>query len=508
MLVPTRFEREKFELQAVLASDLFQRAPVQAQVLGYLCSRYFEGTADQLNEYAIAVEALGRPAHFDNKRDSIVRVEIHALRKRLRDYYAAEGVGHPVQIRIPQGHYVPTFAVGDQPRPAVTATLPVRPPETPAPVAPRNTNRLVWLAVLTVAVAAPAIFLAGRHLTSAKRSDPVIRADGPAALAGKREIRIMAGVGHGTYIDSVGHVWESDRFFNGGSPASGSSRPIAYTHDAVLYQNRREGAFSYDIPLTQGVYELRLHFAETVWGENNIAGGGETSRLFHIYINDKEIVHNFDVIGNAGVGAAAVLAFRDLSPTADGKLHIRLAPMTDLPFLNGLEITPGIAGRMRPVRFIAADRPYTDKAGRYWLPDRWSNGGQITLRRSPVSNTSAPELYQGERYGNFSYRIPVAPGRYRLTLFFAERWFGPGTPAGGGPGSRLFDVFCNGAALLQGFDIYRRAGGADRALAVSFRHLKPNGQGRLDLSFTPANNYALLNALEVTDEAGGENDIG
>jgi hypothetical protein len=72
----------------------------------------------------------------------------------------------------------------------------------------------------------------------------------------------------------------------------------------------------------------------------------------------------------------------------------------------------------------------------------------------------------------------------------------------------LFDVFCNGAALLQGFDIYRRAGGADRALAVSFRHLKPNGQGRLDLSFTPANNYALLNALEVTDEAGGENDIG
>ena len=37
------------------------------------------------------MEALGRPADFDQKRDSIVRVEAHRLRKRLREYYEADG---------------------------------------------------------------------------------------------------------------------------------------------------------------------------------------------------------------------------------------------------------------------------------------------------------------------------------------------------------------------------------------------------------------------------------
>ena len=166
----------------------------------------------------------------------------------------------------------------------------------------------------------------------------------------------MAGVDHGSYVDSFGHLWQGDRFFKPGSAAHGPYRAIAYTRDPTLYQNRREGAFSYDIALKKGVYEVRLHFAETVWGEDNIAGGGETSRLFHTYINDREVVHCFDVIGNAGAGVAAVLAFNDLSPMADGKLHVRLVPLTDLAFLNGLEITPRIAERMRPILLIARDR--------------------------------------------------------------------------------------------------------------------------------------------------------
>ena len=71
----TEFEQEKREYQSLLASGIFDRAPNLAQVLTYVCEKYFEGAAEQIKEYNIAVEALGRPAGFDQKRDSIVRVE-------------------------------------------------------------------------------------------------------------------------------------------------------------------------------------------------------------------------------------------------------------------------------------------------------------------------------------------------------------------------------------------------------------------------------------------------
>src|SRR6266567_1070003 len=101
------FERERRELEAVLVSGIFKRAPNLAQVLTYVCSKYFEGTAEQIKEYNIAVEALGRPPNFDQKRDSIVRVEAHRLRRRLREYYDSEGATHAIRIEIPAGTYAP-----------------------------------------------------------------------------------------------------------------------------------------------------------------------------------------------------------------------------------------------------------------------------------------------------------------------------------------------------------------------------------------------------------------
>src|SRR5580700_1249214 len=103
------FTQEKNALQSVLASGIFNRAPNLAHVLTYICERYFEGEGAQIKEYNIAVEALGRPAGFDQKRDSIVRVEAHRLRKRLREYYEAEGAGHSVRLDIPSGQYAPQF---------------------------------------------------------------------------------------------------------------------------------------------------------------------------------------------------------------------------------------------------------------------------------------------------------------------------------------------------------------------------------------------------------------
>jgi len=60
--------------------------------------------------------------------------------------------------------------------------------------------------------------------------------------------------------------------------------------------------------------------------------------------------------------------------------------------------------------------------------------------------------------GTFNYAIPVAPGRYRVTLKFAETY-----PAQFRVRERIFDVYCNGLALLRNFDVYAEAGRSNRA---------------------------------------------
>ena len=74
-----RKEQAKAELDAILSSGLFAHAPSLAQFLSYICSKCLDGETSQIKEYNIAVEALGRTPDFDQKRDSIVRVEATSL---------------------------------------------------------------------------------------------------------------------------------------------------------------------------------------------------------------------------------------------------------------------------------------------------------------------------------------------------------------------------------------------------------------------------------------------
>ncbi len=476
------YRAERAELEALLASDIFARAPRLAQILSYVCEKYFQGQIDQIREYNIAVEALGRPANFDQKEDAIVRVEAHRLRKRLQQYYEQEGAGHRIQIAIPPGQYVPVFVPGvPGPRPA-------------------KWRGWVWLAGVALAVATLAFGFAIRRAGRPAGSDPPAR---PVAAAGQA-VRILAGFSVDQYIDSQGNTWLGDRYVTGGAAvASQPGHPIARTQDPSIFQNRREGDFQYDIPLAPGVYQLHLLFVETTYGAGNLEGGGETSRLLNVTANGRPLLTQFDIISDAGgSNTADIKVFKDISPGPDGFLRLRFAGLRNRAVLSGLEILPALPGRMLPVRIVTREQPHFDKQGRLWGADRFFSGGRLVARTNPVSGTADPELYRSERYGNFTYTIPVADeGRYRLTLRFAETWFGPNQPGGLGPGSRIFDVYCNGVALLKNFDLYREAGGEARALEKTFRGLSPNAQGKLVLSFVPIKNYACINAIEVVDES-------
>jgi hypothetical protein len=79
------------------------------QLLRYLVQKTFDSSAEALKEYTIGVEALGRPLDFDPKADPIVRVQIHRLRQKLKEYYDSDGLHDSILIEIPKGRYLPIF---------------------------------------------------------------------------------------------------------------------------------------------------------------------------------------------------------------------------------------------------------------------------------------------------------------------------------------------------------------------------------------------------------------
>src|ERR1700722_13916749 len=105
----SKLEAERAEVDDILSSGVFGRTNNPIRLLTFVCEKYFEGAIDEIKEYSIAVNALGRPESFDPQVDTIVRVTAHTLRKRLENFYRSAGAEHAVHICLPPGHYVPKF---------------------------------------------------------------------------------------------------------------------------------------------------------------------------------------------------------------------------------------------------------------------------------------------------------------------------------------------------------------------------------------------------------------
>jgi hypothetical protein len=498
---------QKAEYEAIVSSGVFPPHTNPARLLRYVADCYFKGERD-VSEYAIAVDALGRRKDFDPKQDAIVRVEAHRVRKRLSEYYEAEGAAHEIRLVIPPGSYLPVFV----PRDGASAleAAPGLPPETPiAPEHARRRQLLLLAAVCAVCVVATVILLVRTRASVPPAPSAPAAPPAATAAAGFSELRILAGASAG-YKDRLGRVWSADRYFHGGEAWAARYRRIFRTQDPQLFLTCRQGTeFGYDIPLPPGSYELRLYFAETFYGDDNTEGGGESSRMFTVTANGVPLLHEFDPLSDAGgSNTADARVFSGISPASDGKLHLQFSAQYQLKsvaILNGIEIVAGGRPGALPVRWVASDSAVVDSAGRLWQPDQFSNGGRIRIHTEPVENAAEPALYRTERYGHFTYAIPVPQAAtYTLRLYFSEHWFGLENFGGKtAAGMRVFDVYSNGVALLRNFDIAREAGGPLKSSIQTFRGLHPNAQGKLVLSFVPIRDYACLNALEVAGEREG-----
>lgn len=537
----TGFTEERAALASVLDSSTFKKSPNLARLLTYICEQYFSGDAQRLKEYSIAVDVYGRPESFTPAEDSIVRVEAHRLRKKLRTFYSGAGSDEHLEISIATGQYVPRFVPrtrvtanpengAEQAKPAIAAKpveqiafeadqVRAEVPLTEVPVTVDNhqapESRVVarpqahrstmarWIAGLSmsagllllcgfIAFHRPERGLAASRGTSENALDPL-------PPRGTPEVRIRCGYSKGSYHDYKGNLWLSDRYFSGGIPLQLSNQYIAGTRDQQLYLTMRSGTFSYSIPAPPGTYELHLHFSETTYSPASTLGGGENSRVFNVLLNGQPLLNEFDIISDAGSGTADVRVFRDVHPDATGHVRLDFSGLISQPTLNAIELLPGVPGRIHPIHLVAQNAFFTDSSGQVWEPDNYFVGGVLASDKVTVMDTYDPGLYFTQRYGNFTYAIPVDRGSYTVRLYFAETYFGTAISGTGGPGHRVFDIFSNGVALARNVDIAKEAGVA-HALVKTFHGLTPNAQGKLVLAFRPDQNYAAVNAISVEQE--------
>ena len=510
---PVHAGLERAELQEVLASQLFVRSPTLAHLLSYLCEKKFAGETEHVKEYSIALDVFGRQDSFDQDTDSIVRVQANRLRKRLAEYYRGEGATHALRITIPIGQYVPSFERVETPTepPGASVLTGGTPSAKGTPRALFSGNRKSGI-LLAGTILLAMLAITGLAVRQRLQTRPVLVSSSqaapsppelPAGLPVGDELRIVAGATR-TYVDRAGKSWNPDIYFSGGKPVRSPVPHIWRTLDSSIYRSSRQGDFHYDIPLKDGTYELRLHFAETFYGPEEIGGGGEGSRIMTVNANGKPLLSEFDVALDAGGSRTAdVKVFTGISPAQDGKLHLDFSSVRGgSAMLSAIEILPGLPARQRPVRIVARDVPYYSDDSRWWGPDNYFKGGQITASDQPATDEDDPELFETERWGHFSYAIPVSAGRYVATFYFIERRFdaanrdrygdSDATPQGG----RLFSVFCNGKVILRDLDLIKLAG-ENHPVNRRVGGLEPNAQGKLLLEFVPTRSYATVSAIEV-----------
>lgn len=150
------------------------------------------------------------------------------------------------------------------------------------------------------------------------------------------------------------------------------------------------------------------------------------------------------------------------------------------------------------IRINAGGGGYTAADGRFFEADRYYGGVDrtSTIVEGDILNTTDDALYQSGRSSeNFNYAIPVQNGTMKVTLHFAETFWGVYPGREGKAGQRLFNVNAEGGNKLASYDIFARAGGSLKAVKETFEVEVIDNM--LNLDFRALADKARLCAIEV-----------
>ncbi len=288
--------------------------------------------------------------------------------------------------------------------------------------------------------------------------------------------------GGSQYVSGSG-LFQADTFFQGGTAEPYSDRPIANTSDPQLYLTHRTGtSFSYNIPVTNGSYVLRLYFAECSY----TAAG---QREFNVNVNGSAWLTNFDIFATAGAANTAVIMTTPI--TVSGR-QVKLDFVSQLTGVNAvaqaIEILPASSGALS---LNCGGGDLQTSEGLFSADSYFTGGTAEPYTSRPIAGTADPQLYLSHRTGSsFSYTIPVSNGSYQVKLYFAECSYS-------GPGQRLFNVNLNGAPWLTNFDIFSAAGGANTAVVVGTSTVVSGGQVKLEFTSQLTGVNAVVQGIQI-----------
>src|ERR1700730_14209398 len=142
------------QVQRIIQSKAFRTSEVHRNLLHYLAEKSLSGTADSLKEYTVGLDVFAKPASYDPRQESVVRMHVARLRQKLAEYYRTEGVDDPVFVDVPKGGCGVTFEPRETAPAAVAAAVSVEDPQ----AAPNRRKETVLSVLLVLAVMSASYF--------------------------------------------------------------------------------------------------------------------------------------------------------------------------------------------------------------------------------------------------------------------------------------------------------------------------------------------------------------
>jgi large repetitive protein len=212
-----------------------------------------------------------------------------------------------------------------------------------------------------------------------------------------------------------------------------------------------------------------------------------------VLVNEHKFATNLDLFAEVGNRNAyiveAVIEIVDVNAL---EIVISLLNLVENPQISAYEIYDVTGDPMfEPPHTTLINsggmNDYFDLQQRRWVADQYFiNGGTSADGSDAIANTNDDALYQIERFGAFTYVIPVPSGNlYTVTLHFCELFFTA-------TGQRVFDVLIQNTMVLEDFDIVVSAGGSNTAYTQTFANINVP-DGLLTIEFKMADPIAADN---------------
>lgn len=144
---------------------------------------------------------------------------------------------------------------------------------------------------------------------------------------------------------------------------------------------------------------------------------------------------------------------------------------------------------------INAGGSATTVQGKEFRADRFSNGGSANETSDDIANTTADVLYQTERWGNYSYEIPVTNSSYSVVLHFVEMFHEA-------EASRYFSLSVEGEPLFIDLDLFAEVG-HDAAFNTVLNGIMVADES-LTIEISASLDNGTISAIEVYSNTGGE----